>query len=540
MAGIRINTFAGVAPRLEPRLLPADVAQEALDVLLDSGVLEALPLDDSQANPTGVDSMTKTIFRVSGSDWFEFDEDVDVIRGPIAEDPWGRLYWTDSSYPKMADEATALGGGGRLPGGSFRLGIPAPELNVTTAVSGMGVEGGEAVERAYVFTYVSQYGEEGPPSQVTTGEIITVTEGQTVTLTFPTNPSGAYNLVGKRVYRTDPNGLFRFVGEVGIASATLEDTVLDSNLGEQIPSTDWDPPPDDVIAEHPDGPLRGLTALADGSVAGFVGRTLCFSESELPHAFPRQYQLATDWDIVGIAEIDGGVVIGTKGKPYIALGSSPSSRELRRIDENAACLSKRGMVDMGGYVLYPSPEGLIQASLEGAVNVTEGLIAPEDWRATYAPSTIHAYRWEGKYVAFHSGGGFIFDPRGGKNAMIPLSFTAQCGFVDEEEGELYLVVSGQMVRFARGSGVRPGRWKSKVFSLQQPIAPACARVRADTYPVRVKGWADGVERINVLVQDDGVFWLPSGYFAHEFEFEVSELDGRVYEIWVAEDPEEQF
>ncbi|MDA6826121.1 hypothetical protein OSL46_26180, partial [Escherichia coli] len=58
---------------------------------------------------------------------------VDVIRSPIAQDPHGRIYYTDGRiyytdgrFPKVTDATIATKGDGNHPTSSYRLGIPAP------------------------------------------------------------------------------------------------------------------------------------------------------------------------------------------------------------------------------------------------------------------------------------------------------------------------------------------------------------------------------------------------------------------------------
>jgi hypothetical protein len=527
-------------------LLPDSAAQEAANLELESGTIEALREDEPVGATAGVGASTKTIFRLTDTKWATSALELDFARSPIEEDQWDRVYWTGDSFPKMSDLATAVAGMGPYPAGHYRLGIPRPASNVTTAVSGTADDGAVASERAYIFTYVSQYGEEGPPSVASLSDVILVAEGQTTELTFPANPSGNYNLITKRIYRSDPDGVFRFVADVGIAQSTYNDTVLDANLGEAVPSSDWDAPPDDVTADHPGGPLKGLIMLADGSACGFTGNTLCFSEQNLPHAWPERYQHVTESGIVGVVETRRGVVVVTEGKPYMVYGTSPDARTPEQIDDPRGCVSKRSLVDMGDYALYATNEGILLAGgAQKAENITRGILSPEQWRAGYEPSSIHAYFWEDKYVAFYddgagNSGGFILDPRGGEAAFIPLDFYAQCGYYDREEGALYLVIGGSLVRFARAATRRAASWKSKVFRVLRPICPGAAKVAGSVYPITFKLWADGVLKHTETVADASFFRLPSGYKAHEFEVELSAVTGRIDEVAVGESPSERF
>mgnify|MGYP001502416508 CR=1 FL=1 len=74
-------------------------------------------------------------------------------------------------------------------------------------------------------------------------------------------------------------------------------------MAEVIPSTDWIAPPDDDTALYPDGPMKGLISLPGGILAGFTGKRICFSEPFLPHAWPVNYRITLEEEIVGIKVI---------------------------------------------------------------------------------------------------------------------------------------------------------------------------------------------------------------------------------------------
>ena len=159
-------------------------------------------------------------------------------------------------------------------------------------------------------------------------------------------------------------------------------------------------------------------ALWQGSQA----RHVCFSVPYLPHAWPVSYQLATEAEIVGIKPTPGGLVVGTKGKPYIAQGSDPAAISLIQLESDQACVSKMSMVDMGGYVIYASPDGLVTVQGQQIQLVTEALLRRSQWQA-YNPTTLKAMNYEGTYIASNATESIVFDPRGAKNALSTLSDT---------------------------------------------------------------------------------------------------------------------
>ena len=547
MTGFKLQTFGGKAPKVFARLLPEDMAQTATNCRLDSGRLEPwkdnLSSSQSFVASYAISGATKTIFKYNDSVWMGSDEEIDIVRSPIAEDPHERIYVTgiggSSGYPRMTT--------GTIVGNPtyYRLGMPKPEdlTSVTLSpVNSANADDEVPQSVSYVFTYVSYYGEEGVNCDAEGAQIVDKHTDQTVTLDFPPNPSGNYNFLYKRVYRTDAGGSYRFVQNVPIAQDTFTDTVSDLNLGEEIPTAKNDAPADDVTADHKDGPLLGLVAMPNGILAGFSGQTVSFSEAFQPHAFPDEYKLTVKSDIVALSPLNTGLLVLTKGKPAIVQGLDPSSMSMMEIDSSLSCMSKRSVVDMGEFTIYSSPDGLVMATDSGLKLITEQTFTRDQWQA-FGPSSIKGYLWEGQYIGFYSHGGvskgFIFDPRGGKNGYTDLDFYATAGYNDLEDDSLYLVVGGALVKFAEGSTPQSFVWRGKKFYTPRPINPAVAKVDCDGYSPNptFKLYADGQLKHTQTVTNSNTFRLPSGYKAHEFEIELAGSVS-VNEVCVYESAEE--
>ena len=531
MTGFKLQTFGGKAPKVFARLLPEDMAQTATNCRLDSGRLEPwkdnLSSSQSFVASYAISGATKTIFKYNDSVWMGSNEEIDIVRSPIAEDPHERIYVTgiggSSGYPRMTT--------GTIVGNPtyYRLGMPKPEdlTSVTLSpVNSANADDEVPQSVSYVFTYVSYYGEEGVNCDAEGAQIVDRHTDQTVTLDFPPVPSGDYLFEYKRVYRTDAGGSYRFVQNVPIAQDTFTDTVSDLNLGEEIPTVKNDAPADDATADHKDGPLLGLVAMPNGILAGFSGQTVSFSEAFQPHAFPDEYKLTVKSDIVALSPLNTGLLVLTKGKPAIVQGLDPSSMSMMEIDSSLSCMSKRSVVDMGEFTIYSSPDGLVMATDSGLKLITEQTFTRDQWQA-FGPSSIKGYLWEGQYIGFYSHGGvskgFIFDPRGGKNGYTDLDFYATAGYNDLEDDSLYLVVGGALVKFAEGSTPQSFVWRGKKFYTPRPINPAVAKVDCDVYSPNptFKLYADGELKHTQTVTDSNTFRLPSGYKAHEFEIELA-------------------
>ena len=339
--------------------------------------------------------------------------------------------------------------------------------------------------------------------------------------------------------------MFRFVTDIaGTASGNFTENVVDSLLGEELESSDNLAPPDDDTATHPEGPMLGITAMPNGITAGFAGKTLLFSEPYLPHSYPEGNQLTTRDDIVGIASIAQGLLVTTTGKPLLVSGTDPSAMGMTEIDANLPNANKKSLVDMGQYAIYSSPDGLVSVSGSGVSNITEQIFTRDQWQ-DYYPSNIEAYEYEGKYIAFTFDGtdnatkkGFIFDPRGGKNAFVNLDFYATAGYNDRVNDILYLVINGDLKAFAQGTSARTYLWKSKEFYSNVDMCPSVAKVSAESYnSLTFKLFSDGVLKHTQTVTNSNFFRLPSGYRCKSIEIQLEGTD-IINEVCVYESPQE--
>lgn len=509
---IRIEQFGGIAPNISPHLLPPHMAIEARNCRFGSGALEPWRVTDYVADLAKA-GVKKSLFRY-GENWFHWLEDVDIVRAPVALDAYGRVYWTGEGYPRAGGTDVVTSGGGiGYPTGSYRMGVPAPGSSPTVTASGEPVEGLIPVARVYCITYVNGYGGEGPPSDPSVE--VEVTDGQSVTVTMLEGaPSGGYNVVTKNVYRTEKGSStseWLLVGSVAAAATTFVDDVPAANLTTVLPSLDWDGPPDG---------LAGLVDHPMGSLAGFSGKELLFSVPFRPHAWP--YRYAVSDPIVAIGVYGTYVLVTTTGKPYLFSGSDPASMSREHLEKGEACVSKRGLVDMGVACIYPGPSGLWGAGLGDVSLLTEKVLGLEDWRA-YHPETIMGTHYAGQYIGFYDAGsrqaGFIFDPKSGDFTDIDLYATA--AWNDPTTGRLYLVVDGKVVEWHGGQISGALYWRSRPYYLETPANLACAKVTAQSYPITLEVYADDALVHSRLVESAHPFWLPSGFRALKWQVAVS-------------------
>lgn len=165
MTGIAIRAFRGTKPRTFSRLLPDNLAQQALNCKITSGRLD--PVKGLGLAHTSLAAAITTMYRYrfgEANNWLVWEDVVDVARSPVAQDHLGRVYFTGDGEPRMSTYADAISGGGPYPAAWFVLGVTPPVTAMTINVVG-GVAADE--DRAYVYTFRTTYGEESGPSPAT-------------------------------------------------------------------------------------------------------------------------------------------------------------------------------------------------------------------------------------------------------------------------------------------------------------------------------------------------------------------------------------
>jgi len=545
MAYFKRDRFSGIAPGVSPRLLSEQFAQTAENVDFEAGRLTPVTSDSDTFTLTN--TSRRSIFFYRDTNWLQWSDDgVSVVEGPIPADTLDRLYWTGEDYPRMGTASTIVAGSS-YPASSFRLGVPAPSAAPTITKAGTADDTQTPDDVAYVYTFVTAFGEEGPPSPAS--NVLERTDTETVTIPMPSteHPSGNYNFgtgAKKRIYRSNTgstNTTFQFVAEVSFATTTYDDSSESFALGEVLPSGTWIGPPDDDTSLYPDGPLVGLIAVANGVFAGFTGKRLCLSEPFLPHAWPIDYRITLEEDIVAIGSVTNGIVALTDGAPYFVTGVDPSAMTAIKLDIAQACVNDRSVVDMGEYLLYAGPDGLVAVSGGEGEVVTNGLISAKQWNDDFNPTTYRAFRYENTYVAFWNGGGFVYDPRAGEAALSNLSYTGEVrgGYMHPKDGELYIIVGNKIKKYRGGTTNKTLKWKSKQYVTPKPVSMGWVSVHAQAYPVTVRVWADGTQiAVYSLSYSNNVYTqsvtVPSGASSGTLREPIMRLPAVVGQVWEVE------
>ena len=360
-------------------------------------------------------------------------------------------------------------------------------VEIDAQVVNAGILVGDTIEfdasaqetRAYLYTYVSGYFEEGPPSPATvaTGPT-TGTWG--ITVTCPTaDQMASRNLTTIRLYRTvtDANGdaSYFMVDEIPITSPddviSYSDSFLDSDITANLPlsTVDFTGPPSD---------LQGVVMMANGIAVGWSQqREIWFAAAYLPHAWPGAYALSVQYPIVGMTPNGASLNIVTEGAPSIATGVTPDTMTIGTIKANEPCIGRGSVIGAGEGAYYASPNGYQLLNSSACANQTLGLMDKEFWYSTQ-PQNFAAGRYGGSLVAFIKGSG-----DGDENGLIMDADNQNSSFSfintvtplvniynDELSGQIFYLTNDQVYQWnpPNGGALWSYKWKSKQFRFTAP------------------------------------------------------------------------
>jgi hypothetical protein len=459
--------------------------------------------------------------------------------------------------------------------GSWLLGIPAPAAASVVVTGGTGL----LVSRAYVTTWVSAYGEEGPASDpVLATDNIDGSWDLTLTGASSDDLGGVGDdryLTKVRIYRTVTSATgvttYFLVVEQDISDTTYSDTSDDADIvgNNELVSTNWTAPPDD---------LEGFIAMPNGILAGWRNNEVWFCEPFRPHAWPAAYTLVVDYPIVGLGVIGQTLVVCTRGHPVAITGIHPASMSQSKSSMLEPCLSRGSILSTPEGVYYASPNGLILADSSQVRNITRQLVTKDKWATIISNSTLRAGRLGSAYYAF--GGlqdgvfdpesfdplsfsqedftgaytGVLFDPQNERVAFNLLSSTVPTTSVQNDpwSGELFVLRDDNTYKLdlSAQSPIRQVyKWRSKVFQSGRPTNMGAMKIyweapdtapddpgdapfvagSAVEFPELPDGSTYGVVR---AYADDELVWtrnllasgelmkLPTGFKASYWQFEI--------------------
>lgn len=514
MAGFKISNFRGRYPGIERRYIHESAGTVATDLKLGFGDIRPIwGYGDQHVTlfkRTFRDAAPQSLYLHNDTTWVHFDKPASFVAAPDGQDVWDRLIFSfdedNDDWPLLVAGVDPDGGNeitdgdGPYPDRYYALGVPNPgETPSATRTSGALGDIEDQREFYYCFTLVNDRGEESAPSMPS--DVVVVNEGLGFTVTVacqaPTSTLAANGMYYRRFasarlyrqYTGDSTATWFFVEELEVGAGgtiTFTDSTLTASLpGDTMVTSTWLPPP--IGIKH-------IKSLPNGSLVGFRGNEVMFSEPGYPYAWPMRYRYALDFNIVGVGVFGSSVAAFTQGQPYVFYGSDPASMTPVRMDADQSCVSRRSIVDFGDRVLWASPDGLFSVGTNGVTPLTGGYIDKRTWQAEFVPSTIHAYAHEGRYIAYYNGPdgdkGFMVDAYSTDEGVVDLSKHTTAAYRDLKTDTLYIV--DDSVDFPGDKGVfafdsdeqnpLEWEWASKVYEFPAHVSPGRAQVIGSGYP----------------------------------------------------------
>lgn len=507
---LTFQQFSGIAPRIAPRLLPATLAQEALDVKLWSGELRPHYADEIlQYIPSNIQSIYRYKWKNKDYNWLMWPYETRIAKGPVYDDENNRIYFmnqdgffvTDSSLLEGRDYINGL------ESRAYAVAIPEPGQSDIWISGGTG--SGDIESRSYVYCYVRQWldgtidvGKSSGPLKNSSDRsryTVDVRPGQVVDMSI-VDPIAHANGIGAGInkiyiYRSEVTSagqaLYSYVDQfdVNLARVTnnpaavwvsngsyykYSDSKPNTALGEACPSIYWDAP---VTG------LKGLVSLQNGLFAAYKDSTVYVSDWNAPHAWPYEHTVTIDYPIVGLGSFGNTIVVCTEAAPVLIVVQDPTNPTTKAIQENCPCVSADSIVNTRNGVIFASQTGLVLINSTSPTFITEKLLTQDEWLPLHPESLKGAFLNNAYYGFFtnptDTAAGFIFDLDSYtystvynsivSSGMVYTTQHAKVVYTDIEQSQLYVCyplengTQYSLCSFASDSRMNKSfRWRSKV------------------------------------------------------------------------------
>lgn len=393
--------------------------------------------------------------------------------------------------------------------------------------------------RAYTYTYVNQYGEEGPPSLPVS---VDVGDGQVVRLRYVPPPVNHPYIPISRIrwYRASVSGSYAFVAEhtVNQNNPTFVDDVSTGALGEALSTNDFFPPEQN---------LRGLCRMPNGVLAAFKDNEVHFSVPYLPYAWKSYTIQTTETRVVDICPFESGLYVVTTAHPVIVTGVDPDSMTMQKIPAVQAGVSKGCMTNVGPYVAYASHDGIVVLrGLDASLELSLKFFTRDVWQDLFRNqlSQMRLDSHNGYILVWFADGtpGFLVRLDESQPSLTKLSQAIYSATQHPQADSLYVGSGNGIYSFAADTKRLPFQYWTKDFVEAYPGNYGCVQL-VGTGSVQLITLADGVvkDTKSVSMDDTGrtVVRLPGGFLARRWSFKINgEANASVQEFTVAHSPME--
>jgi hypothetical protein len=405
--------------------------------------------------------------------------------------------------------------------------INSTDQNSATLTIGDVFDSKDSETRAYTYTLVNIFNEEGAPSPPA---VINCYTKAAVSLLIELPDMLNYAPIKEvRIYRIQAGGVsadyyyacsFNYTGGPTIQGA---DRTSAAELNELLSSENNYPPK---------ASLQGLTNIGNGILAAWSGNELWFSEPYKPWAWPPKYMLTLQWPVVGMVQSANMLLVTTLGFPYIVSGISPDAMTSEKLNMNQAGVSKWSIASVGGQLFYASNDGIVAVSgAQGSLDFSERYFTREVWRAKYGNylGTMQIVEYDGSMLVFSRTGAFKaflirLDESQGSMTELP-GFAASGAFYLVTTDGLYYASENNLYIFA-GGAPQSFVWMSKEIRLTKPACFAIANavssgnITIELYAMDGSGGFQLKHREQIFNQQEKTFRLPGGYRTDAYKVKV--------------------
>lgn len=512
---VAISSFGGIIPRADRHRHGITHAFVAHDAKLRNGRLEAWR---EPAYVAKVPEGTKTLV-LDGCCFLPWNNIVHFVR---LHPDWNMAYLTGNECRLQA--ATVSQGATGCTITYYNVGVPAP----TTPPSASGpTECSRASDaRSYVYTYVNEWGEEGPPSAPSSA--IVVEDGASVQVAIPAMPPDGHNIAYINIYRSatgfrqtdakiqNPISEYLFVGTLALPSAVYTDSVPMRALGFPLETLKVRMPPSNMLnVVNISGVVR---------MAGSWKKKIYMSEPFQPYNWPAQYDITLDDEVLHMFEQNKKLFVTTDSRPYIIDVSSCDESNCAPVTRLNFSLPDISLNHRNSAIM--TPHGLIYSSHVGAVlldgggnwhNITAKWFGRDEW-AKVKPTTARFAYWDGFLFIITDTASFVLDIDGRVYAdtkegeLVTISDRPTDVFLGPQNQLFLLYPNGDVKQWDSGADLRKFFWEScelssddnqvgSVHAMDNPSgkphlgvkwAPNYAKIRSDTVDFTLLTPIDGL------------------------------------------------
>lgn len=259
--------------------------------------------------------------------------------------------------------------------------------------------GGNASDTAFVYTYVTQFGEETAPSPASA--VIRYNDGvDCVDVSFPPPPVvvGAPAIETVYLYMAVAGEFYRVAVEdltalgsplpnpITVTICPLDDDFITNpdpatGIGLPLLSANYDPAPEELcgLVGLPNGVMAGFTNQGDADKCRESG-TVYFSEPYQPHAWP--YSRKVGYKVTALVKIPEGLLVLGLADDHMTIftGSTGQVMRERVLETYQSCIDPRSVIRVRGGAAWSCPDGVAVYGAGQVQVLSAGVISREQWQ----------------------------------------------------------------------------------------------------------------------------------------------------------------